>query len=766
MAKLKATNTKSLVGFFFLLFLLLGSTVKGQKVAVVLSGGGASAYAHIGFLRALEENQIPIDYITGTSMGAIIGGLYAAGFSPDEIQYLLSSEEFLKEVQGISSPRYNYLFKDEKQSASWVDLKFRGDGQIQKNLPTHLIDPLLLDFELMRLSSAANAIAHNNFDSLFIPFRCVASDIGNKKVVVFNSGNLSQAIRASSTYPFYIRPLQVNEQLLFAGGFYNNFTVKIAQSDFNPDIIIGSNVSYNYDYPSQDDLISQVKSMLVAPSDYSLNGTKGLIVSPKDDIGTFDFWRYPEAINSGYNATLERIEEIKALIPRHKADSVLAEQRAAFNAKKVSYKISEIVIDGANFKQAKYIQKAVLKNKKELNLEKIRADYLTLKTDPFIEFVYANAEMKQDSSYALNMSVNLEKPFTVSFGGNVSNKAINTGYLALQWKNLGNFGAILSANTYFGKYYSSANVAGKFFFEGKLPFSVESYLTFNRWDYFRNRTSFFQEIKPAFVIENEAFTGVKTEIPLSKKTATSLDFRYFSNRPSYYLTNNFTNVDTADISRFNGFRIAFSFDKNTLNEKQYATSGEKFEFGVSYVLGNESYDPGSTSSLEPIQNLSKAWLQVDLNWRKYFPVLPKVKFYPLVNSRFASFYTFSNVISTQIFQPQFNPFTESPTLFLPNYRSLNYVGFGLGGLYEFNDRLSIRTQHHLFQPLNELQASNDLRTDLGSLLADRFYLATLATVYQTPVGPIALNLNYYDRSEKPWSFMINFGYILFNDRSL
>ncbi|MGB0167311.1 MAG: patatin-like phospholipase family protein, partial [Luteibaculum sp.] len=134
-----------------ILFIFFGSGLWAQPkgVAVVLSGGGASAYAHIGFLKALEENNIPIDYIAGASMGAIIGGLYASGFSPDEIEQILGSQAFLEEINGLSTAEVSYFFKKPDQDASWVHLKFRGDGQLQKNLPTHLIDPLFLDYELL-----------------------------------------------------------------------------------------------------------------------------------------------------------------------------------------------------------------------------------------------------------------------------------------------------------------------------------------------------------------------------------------------------------------------------------------------------------------------------------------------------------------------------------------------------------------------------------------------------------------------------------------
>src|SRR5512145_530642 len=103
---------------------LLGTIpLNAQKVGLVLSGGGSKGVAHIGVIRALEEAEIPIDYITGTSMGAIIGGLYAAGYSPDEMEELINSAEFKNWSTGTIDPKYTYYFKAPARTAAWADFK-------------------------------------------------------------------------------------------------------------------------------------------------------------------------------------------------------------------------------------------------------------------------------------------------------------------------------------------------------------------------------------------------------------------------------------------------------------------------------------------------------------------------------------------------------------------------------------------------------------------------------------------------------------------
>src|SRR5674476_368293 len=120
--------------FWFLLLLNLGSTAFAQKVGLVLSGGGAKGVAHIGVIRALEDNGIPIDYITGTSMGAIIGGLYAAGYSPDQMEEIITSKDFGNWVSGQMDPEYTYFFKKEDPNPSWINLRFNYDSVLTTNI--------------------------------------------------------------------------------------------------------------------------------------------------------------------------------------------------------------------------------------------------------------------------------------------------------------------------------------------------------------------------------------------------------------------------------------------------------------------------------------------------------------------------------------------------------------------------------------------------------------------------------------------------------
>ena len=153
-------------------------------------------------------------------------------------------------------------------------------------------------------------------DSLFIPYRCVASDITDQRSVVFSKGDLAQAVRASMSYPFYFKPIRVDGHLMMDGGLYNNFPSDVMYADFLPDFIVGSNVSYNSPPPNEDDLLSQLRAMMQERTSYTLACENGVIIEPRTTTSLFDFSDPSIAIRDGYNATMARMPEILAQVQR------------------------------------------------------------------------------------------------------------------------------------------------------------------------------------------------------------------------------------------------------------------------------------------------------------------------------------------------------------------------------------------------------------------------------------------------------------------
>ena len=252
-----------------LLFTILSISVNGQSVGLVLSGGGSKGLAHIGVIKALEENRIPIDFIGGTSMGAIIGSLYAMGLTPDEMIDIIRSDDFNYWISGTLEEKYKYYFKAEYPGPDLfsVGLDFK-DTIPRTRLPMSLIPNYLMDFAFMEIYSRASAAAGYDFDNLFVPFLCNSVDISNSRELVSRNGDLTQAVRASMTVPLYFRPIVIDGNIMYDGGIYNNFPLDHVKKHFNPDIIIGSKAAEGNTPPDEFDILAQIENIVMKPSQY------------------------------------------------------------------------------------------------------------------------------------------------------------------------------------------------------------------------------------------------------------------------------------------------------------------------------------------------------------------------------------------------------------------------------------------------------------------------------------------------------------------
>ena len=262
------------------LFMVLSAGIlSAQRVGVVLSGGGAKGLYHIGVLRALEENGIPIDYVAGTSMGAIIGGLYAAGYSPEEMATIFQSDQVGDWMSGRIDDRYIFYFKKARPTAAMLTLRIDPESregshnnQSRLHIPTHLIPSTQLDMAFIEFFAGPNAECGGNFDNLFVPFRCIATDAAARKEVVYRSGDLGKAIRASMTIPLVFKPLKQDSTLLYDGGIYNNFPWQVLEEDFAPDILIGSKCVSGNSKPDEENVVEQISTLTMMHTHYSLPG--------------------------------------------------------------------------------------------------------------------------------------------------------------------------------------------------------------------------------------------------------------------------------------------------------------------------------------------------------------------------------------------------------------------------------------------------------------------------------------------------------------
>ena len=381
-------------------------TVEGQQVGLVLSGGGAVGLTHIGVIKALEENDIPIDYIAGSSMGALVGAMYAAGLSPWEMDSLFRTDLYQLMAVGGVEDKYLYHFKQDAPDASFLTLRFALDTTIQASLPTNLRSPVLTDWSQMIGFGSASALSGYDMDSLFVPYRCVASDLTAQRPVVFSKGDLALAVRASMSYPFYFKPIKVNDHLMMDGGMYNNFPSDVMYAEFMPDFIIGSNVAFNAAPPSEDDLMSQLRAMMMDKTDYSVPCEPGLIIEPKTATTLFDFTTAEQAVADGYRAALERMPEIKEGIARRVPHRELQARRAGFRERQSTPAFGKITIEGLSAKQTTYCENVLNKGADRVSAGDLKARYFRLYADQNIADLFPRATyVPQRGDYDLNILV-------------------------------------------------------------------------------------------------------------------------------------------------------------------------------------------------------------------------------------------------------------------------------------------------------------------------------------------------------------------------
>jgi NTE family protein len=210
------------------------------KVGLVLSGGGARGGAHIGVLKALEELNVPVDFIAGTSVGAIVGAFYATGMSMEDLENVPRDLDLERALLNVTPRQYQSFRRKRDDDLFLVDMMPGLSDELEFELPIGLVHGQLIDMILTRLTM--NASDTRDFDELAIPFRAVASDIVTGEAVVLADGNLSRAVRASMSLPAALAPVELDGRLLVDGGISMNLPIEVAIG-MGADVVVAIDIS-------------------------------------------------------------------------------------------------------------------------------------------------------------------------------------------------------------------------------------------------------------------------------------------------------------------------------------------------------------------------------------------------------------------------------------------------------------------------------------------------------------------------------------------
>ncbi|MDP1993633.1 MAG: patatin-like phospholipase family protein, partial [Ignavibacteria bacterium] len=287
------------------------------KIALALSGGGARGIAQIGVLKALEEKNIPIDFIVGTSMGSIIGGLYSAGYSVKTLDSIARTADWNYLLSVDAKTNRRDLFVDQKISEDKAVVTLRLKG-LKPIIPTSVNDGQRLSNYLNLLSFQAPVKVKKSFDDFEIKFRAVCTNLETGDAVVLGSGSLSQAMRASSSVSFLLSPVRMDTLTLVDGGLVANIPVKIAKN-FRPDVLIAVNTTGDLHPKEALELPWIVADQLVSIPMKLLNEEQlryaDFIITPNlNGVGSTDYSNVDSLITLGYNSAKPLLQAVERKI--------------------------------------------------------------------------------------------------------------------------------------------------------------------------------------------------------------------------------------------------------------------------------------------------------------------------------------------------------------------------------------------------------------------------------------------------------------------
>lgn len=756
-----------------LLFLIISflNNVFTQTVGLVLSGGGARGITHIGIIRALEENNIPIDYIAGTSMGAIVGGMYAMGYTPDEMISLIKSDDFKNWSTGEIESNYVYYYRNNDSKPGFIDIPFRINNldslDIQSNfLPTNIIPAIQMNYAFLSLCSQANASADGDFDKLLVPFRCVASDIYKNEAVVFSKGVLGDAIRASMTFPFVFKPIIIDDRLLFDGGIFNNFPIDVMREDFKPDYVIGSVVSNNPKKPDERDIVMQIQNMIRNKTDFSIREEEGLLLKfETDNIGTFAFTNIDEMVKMGSDSTIARIDEIRKKVVRIVTKEELAEKRNKFENSFPEFKFQNVIVVGVDSLQKKYVEQVFHYNNKVFDLNEFKEAYFKLVSDDKILEVIPHAVFNKNTGlFDLYLNVKIQDHLKASIGINVSSTTSNQAYFGITYQNLKDYGQYAYIDAQFGRMYNGLGLGTRIEIPTQKSWYTKLAIVFHKFDFFEGNQLFYTDDRMANFTQFEAYGKLSVGFPMTMKGRLEFGIGYGLLSDYYIQDRSLINSTTkSDKSIFSLGNLFGRIETYTLNNIMYPTKGYNHFVSLQLLGGEEHFRSGN----HPETNMSDkvdVWFQFRTKFDRYYSISSRFRLGTQGELAYSTRSFQYNYTVTLIQAPSFQPTPHSKTVFNGAYSANQFLAIGLKPIYHITRQLHLRGEVYCFLPYLEINRASNNTAFYSPPFSSSHFIGETSMVFNFRVASAGVFLNYYSEAASKWNFGVNIGILLFNNK--
>lgn len=754
---------KYLIFLIVLVFANAGN-IYAQKVGLVLSGGGAKGCTHIGVIRAMEENGIPIDYIAGTSIGAVIGALYAMGYSPDEMEQLISSEDFKAWKNGRLDEKSVYYFKKSEPTPEFLTLKMDATTPFnfkQNILPRSLIKPTQMNIIFVQLCAQASAACEGDFNKLMVPLRCVASDINAKETVVLKNGDVGEAVRASMTFPLVFNPREVNGRVLYDGGIYNNFPVNVVQNEFKPDYIVGVSVGDEItETNARSNIVEQIENMILNRDEvYKSSPDSMLIMKFRfKDVGLLDFAKVHELSALGYDSMMTHIDDVRRVVHSYVSLDSIANRRKLFKNKLPNLMFKDVWVEGGNPMQRNYIRRNISgKTGAKFSFQTFKSNYYKLLSDSKIEELQPSTRYNpKDSTFDLNLKLTVDNNMKLSVGGFLSSNNVNQFYAGLSYQNFFMVPVQLVLDGQVGSLYKGTSLRLRSDFLTKVPMALKWNTVYHSMSYYNDKLISFSPDNELYNFSwDEWYTRIKFGFPFLRSSKLEIGAGLGLNR--WFYKGEFTpKGDEFDVTEFRGYNYSLLFDNCTFTVRQFPINGFSHRFALNLYASQES-ETFYNSHGEKERFKSETVYSLLASWKGQ-------RFFRLSKHFMLGTYT-EALLSTYEYNdfrkmPAFQPTLHSRMVHNPYLMSDAFCAIGGTPILKITEQLHLRFENYIYTPLSYFSSA------FGGLAAssDLVYLGELNLVMQLHFLTISAYGNYYSHPANNWNLGLNIGFLLFNDR--
>jgi len=578
------------------------------KIGLVLSGGGAKGAAHIGVLKVIEQYNIPIDYVVGTSIGAYVGGLYALGYSANDIEKIMLNLPWDDSFSDFI-PRQLLSFKNKELRDQYnISLRLGFSNGEFKSPSGFLLGQSAGN--LMKLSTDV-VPQFDSFDNLAIPYRAVASDLATAKVFVINKGSITKAMRASAAVPGVVEPVEIDGRLLVDGGIANNMPIDVVKAmganvviavDIGSPLLSKKNINNTLDVFDQ---LSNILTNNTTQAQKNYLSTNDILIRPDiDDLSTTDFSIMPQALELGKQAALLVAQELKQLSVNKK--QYIHYQQEKKKKRSVWFNAFVQPIIAIDYQNNSKVSTAVIKEKLALKIGDIvtkeQLQEAIARVYAINQFEHVDAEFidyPQGRKLIVSTQAKSWGPNYLNFGFSLESDFSSRSIVDVDFAYIQN-----DVNQYGGLWINEAKLG----WESILASELYQPLDENQYYFTRARIQLSQEKWEKMLDRPELVNKyIQTTVSIGYNYVNdgTIEFGFIAEKGDLAFKNdNGASLDYDSVGSY------LSFDYDSLNSINFPNQGNKFSIDV--LWRNDHYQ--AFESIEP----NDSSIEIKLDWRGAF----------------------------------------------------------------------------------------------------------------------------------------------------